>query len=179
MPVYPSSSGFSAVEMVVTMAVLAILLAVAVPSFQDTLEKRRLIGAVEQLYSDMQFARMEAIRLGRNVSVVFKKSTTPWCYGITDDNIPSNCDCNANAASCTVGGMQRVVSGAEFKNVTLDDTYGASGVTFDFVRGTAEDDHASFQADGREVQVRTTSVGRIKICSKESADARYLDYGTC
>jgi len=175
-----SSSGFSAVEMVVTMAVLAILLAVAVPSFQDTLEKRRLIGAVEQLYSDMQFARMEAIRLGRNVSVVFKESTTPWCYGITDNNVPSNCDCNANAASCTVGGMQRVVSGVEFKNITLDDTYGANGAKFDFVRGTAENGHAEFAtASSHQAQVRTTDRGRIKICTDVPADENYLGYGPC
>lgn len=175
MPNYKRNAGLTAMEMLITVAVLAIVLGIAVPSFQGTLDKRRLIGAVEQLYSDMQFARMEAIRLSKNVSVVFKESATPWCYGITDDNVPSNCDCSTNAASCTVGGMQRVVSGAEFKNVTLNETYD-SEATFDFVRGTAEDDHASFQTNGREVQVRTTDKGRIKICSANSSDAAYLGY---
>ena len=111
----PASSytGFTLIELVVTVAVLAILLGVAVPAFQDTLAKHRLVGAAEQLYADLNYARGEAIK--RNTSVVVSFSTfTDWCYGIA----LAACACGT-PGNCQLDGVEKIVSSANFRGVSL------------------------------------------------------------
>ncbi|MFP5344533.1 MAG: GspH/FimT family pseudopilin, partial [Gammaproteobacteria bacterium] len=126
--------GFTLVELMVSVAVLAILLAIGIPAFQSTLDKRRLTGAAEQLYADLQFARSEAIRQNKRVTVYFNAST--WCYGM-DVEPSSDCDCSSAPGNCTVGGVQKVVSGTDFRNVALSNNFASNNVTFDPRRGTA------------------------------------------
>jgi type IV fimbrial biogenesis protein FimT len=64
-----SSRGFTIVELMVTVAVLAILLALAAPSFIPIMERWRVRQAAEGLRSTLYYARSEAIRRGGNVIV--------------------------------------------------------------------------------------------------------------
>lgn len=61
--------GFSLVELMVTLAVLAILTMVAVPSFRDTIRRNRVSAASNALYADLHYARSEAINRGQLVSL--------------------------------------------------------------------------------------------------------------
>lgn len=61
--------GFTAIELMVTIAVLAILVAVAAPSFTPIMERWRLRSAAEDLQSTLHFARSEAIKRGGRVVV--------------------------------------------------------------------------------------------------------------
>lgn len=61
--------GFTLVELMVTVAVAAILLALATPSFTSLINSNRLAGAANEMVGVLQTARMEAVRLNRTVSV--------------------------------------------------------------------------------------------------------------
>lgn len=61
--------GFSLVELMITLAVAAILLAAGVPGFQAVVNGNRLAGAANELMAGLQTARMEAIRRNRRVAV--------------------------------------------------------------------------------------------------------------
>lgn len=166
-----TNRGFTLVELMVTVAVLAILLAVGIPALQTTLDKRRLTGAVEQLYSDLQYARSEAIRQNRNVTVYFSGTST-WCYGM-DDDTSSACNCSSAPGNCTVGGVQKVVAGTGFRNVTLsENTFASGNVTFDPRRGTASPQgRVSLQSSAiGTVKVIVSSPGRVRICSDDVPD---------
>ena len=64
-----SSRGFTLVELMVTISVLAILLAVAAPSFNEFVANTKVRNVAENFYSGIQKARAEAIR--RNGAVDF------------------------------------------------------------------------------------------------------------
>jgi len=66
-------SGFTLVELMVSLAVLAILLALAVPSFQNATLGARLSGYANDLLASTQLARSEAIK--RNAPVTLCRST--------------------------------------------------------------------------------------------------------
>jgi len=61
--------GFTLVELMITIAVAAILLMIGIPSFQNAINTSRLNGAANELLSDLMFARTSAISQGQRVSV--------------------------------------------------------------------------------------------------------------
>lgn len=64
-----TTRGFTLVELMVTLAVLAILTMVAVPSFRDTIRRNRVSAASNALLADLRYARTEAINRGQLVSL--------------------------------------------------------------------------------------------------------------
>lgn len=61
--------GFTLVELVTVVALLAILLAVAVPSFSGLLQEHRARSTFHQLTASLALARVSAVRRGRPVTV--------------------------------------------------------------------------------------------------------------
>jgi type IV fimbrial biogenesis protein FimT len=61
----PPCRGLTLIELMMTIAIAAILLAVAAPGFQQTLNGNRLSSAVNELASAINLARAEAVRQNR------------------------------------------------------------------------------------------------------------------
>lgn len=74
------TTGFTLVELMVTLAVLAIVLAAAMPSFSGMMQNSRIGNAARGYQVGLQTARTEAIR--RNVPVDFVLTDTPVGAGI-------------------------------------------------------------------------------------------------
>jgi type IV fimbrial biogenesis protein FimT len=62
-------TGFTLTELMVTVAIVAILLAIGVPSYRYVTNSNRMSAEVNSLLGDLQYARAEAIREGQTVSV--------------------------------------------------------------------------------------------------------------
>ncbi|GGO88251.1 hypothetical protein GCM10011348_43320 [Marinobacterium nitratireducens] len=174
--------GVTLIELLVALAVLAVFVTIGIPTFNAIFEKKRLSGAAQALYADLQFARAQAIKSNKDIAVNFRETTPtiPWCYGITDTEPFSDCDCVASAASCMVEGIQRVVSVDEFPNVSLDENFSSSTVEFDPVRGGLKagvtNGTASFEdTDGRKINVVLSPSGRARLCSPTG----YAGYESC
>lgn len=71
-----AARGFTLVELIVTVAVFAILMAVAVPSFQTTMQRNRLTTQANELLAAVQASRSEALRL--NQTVRFCTTASNW-----------------------------------------------------------------------------------------------------
>jgi type IV fimbrial biogenesis protein FimT len=61
--------GFTLVELLVTLAVAAILMTVGVPSMRDLIRNNQLTAATNMFVSSLNIARSEAIKQGRNANV--------------------------------------------------------------------------------------------------------------
>ena len=64
------SRGFTAIELMVTVAILAVLAGLAAPSFNPIIERWRVRQVSEELQSTLYFARSEAIKRGGNVTIL-------------------------------------------------------------------------------------------------------------
>lgn len=65
----PLCGGFTLVELIVTMSVAAIVLTIAVPSFQALIRSNRLTATTNEFVAFFNLTRSEAIRRGSSVSL--------------------------------------------------------------------------------------------------------------
>jgi type IV fimbrial biogenesis protein FimT len=77
------SSGFTLIEALVVIALVAILTALAAPSFKNLIQSNSISSSVNSFLADMRFARSEAIRRGSSVVICRSTSpeTSPACNG--------------------------------------------------------------------------------------------------
>jgi type IV fimbrial biogenesis protein FimT len=78
----PTNKGLSALELVIALAIVAILASVALPSFITWQRSHRLDGAVTNLVADLEAAKMRAVRENTFVAVSFSGDS----YTIFVDN---------------------------------------------------------------------------------------------
>lgn len=64
-----TTKGFSLIELMIALAVAAILLVAAGPSFRDAVRRNKVSGASNALLADITYARSEAINRGNIVSI--------------------------------------------------------------------------------------------------------------
>jgi type IV fimbrial biogenesis protein FimT len=69
------SRGFTIIELMATVGVAAILMAIAIPSFMSTLPGLRLNDAARQVATDLQQIRMKAIAQNLPYQITFSTTT--------------------------------------------------------------------------------------------------------
>jgi prepilin-type N-terminal cleavage/methylation domain-containing protein len=122
--------GFSLVELMIALVVLGIILAMAVPAMSSYLDHRKVIGAAEAVYGQLQYARSESISRSQDVFVRFSAdNSTTWALGISTY---SSCDITNSVAGVSSDcilvvddGDGLVDTGGIFDSVTS--TYSAFG----------------------------------------------------
>ena len=93
-----SQTGFSLLDLMVTIGVLAIIAAIGVPSMQEAVEKRNTKAAAEEIYSQIQLAKSESIARSEQVFMNIVDGAN-WAIGFGSDQ---TCDPTDNAPVCTL-----------------------------------------------------------------------------
>ncbi len=177
---YPSPggrTGFTLLELIITMAIAAILLTVAVPSFQVTIANNRLATQTKSLVTDINIARSEAVKRGTGVvlcSSINPNAAAPACVGagnawtsgwIVFVNGASDVNPNQFAiatdtlikVSQAIGGTATILTSGTLNIFTYNGD-GSSAATANADFFICDDRGETF---GRQVQIRLTGRPRL------------------
>jgi type IV fimbrial biogenesis protein FimT len=87
--------GLTLIELMVCVAITAILLTIAVPSMQAFLARRRLEGLSAQFVADLQYARTAAVSRGERLRLRFQTIDSGSCY-VLHTGAADACTCMAD-----------------------------------------------------------------------------------
>ena len=153
--------GVTLVELLTIMAIAAVLLALAAPSFSEQLARRRLEGVASELSTDLQYARGQAV--SENQPATLAVVSGAGGYTITQGTTTLK-------TRDLPGGV--TLSAAPSSVLT---------VTFDPVRGTATVTNFGVAiaslGTSANLQLRTNQMGRVQLCSDGASLAGYKSCG--
>lgn len=186
--------GVTVIEMMVVVMVLAIILALAVPSMRDFMARQRVKAVNAELVTDLQFARSEAVARNETVYVAFRSaprdgSPPMTCYTIHTVTGAGVCDCRKplgtacpNLAGLVEIKTVQVLRSTDVTVLPFDDAAPSNRLQFTGTQGLAGwgthvKTQANYVADWQDFEVlvestvsgklRTSSniVGRPQVCS--------------
>ncbi len=195
-----ANRGFTIIELMIVVVIVAIGVALAVPTYQNIVQKRQVTSAAEQIAAFLALAQGEAVKRNEVVVVSVERDNSDgavWCVGAmiktADDD---HCDCESTSASddnfcdfITDGvGAPQLINQVGFQSFTMSGS--AVGGTasndfnfnFDPIRGIKVLDNGS--ADGNlhnvtlissntnhSLRVGVSVTGRVRMCNPVSTKA--------
>ena len=141
--------GFTLVEMMIVIAVLAIIAAIAAPNFQTYMAQRRLNGAARLVMTDLMDARMKAVSENNQFKVFFLDTHQ---YKVLDDE-------NNNGTEDTGETSVTKDIQSDYPGVTLS----ASAHPIFYPRGTAWGTTVTLTNTSGSKSVSVSTAGRVKI----------------
>lgn len=175
--------GFTLLELMATIAVLAIVLSLAAPSMRTAIEKRRTTAAAEEVYSQLQLARSEAIARSQPVFMNLAGGAT-WAIGVSND---ATCDPSDNVPACVLPDVTN--NNPITHRFTSNDHPGmniattSNQITFRSQRGVATAatiDITSTGDIGYVMRVVVGPLGQVSMCSSNADVSKYVSgYRPC
>lgn len=148
----------------ISIAIVAILLSITIPSFNDFFEKNRVKRAAEEVYGLVTKARADSVIHDSDMSLSVSGGAN-WCVGYATT---AGCACGGATCVVSVGGVDvtQVVSSLNFRDISIAGDFGG-GSTFNGVKGTADPGSVTLSsADNRwKLSVAVSRVGRVRICA--------------
>ncbi|MFS8064085.1 MAG: Tfp pilus assembly protein FimT/FimU [Luteimonas sp.] len=168
--------GFTLVELMVTLAVLAIVLVAAVPSFVDFFDKSRVRGAADNVISVISNARVESVKNDLDVNLAFTGSGSAWCVGANAATAPTGgneagaaaaCDCTVTT-ECLVSGARSAIDVGAAPGVSIGTLPAA--LVFDSKLGVitplgAREVTLTSPRGKYDIKVEMNALGQARLCT--------------
>lgn len=165
--------GFTLIELMVTITIVAVLLSVGIPAFSSVVNQQQLKGATETLASDLRRARSAAIAGGASSDVVMEfdvSDASDWTYTLANGSdliVTRNSADFSNVISVTT-------STGAFSDADAD---GNPDIRFSSVRAITHGGAGilTLTSGTASVELNRNVMGMVSICSNGDS----LGYPAC
>ena len=196
--------GFTLIELMTVVVIVAIIVALAVPTYKASIEKRRVVSAAEGIASFIGLTRGEAIKRSEKVSLSWSSlggHDVNWCIGAA----LTTCDCTetdpTEADFCSIDSIPYRLTQSDFADMSFEFLHMqpiASSFAFDPIRGIPVDiadaetvdgdwliyihSDAGTQIGGKrlfELQLSFNATGKMSICADDDRARIIGGYPIC
>jgi type IV fimbrial biogenesis protein FimT len=164
------------------MVIVAIGITLAVPTYQNIMQRRETTAQAEDLVAFVSFAQGEAIKYNKLISVHLTYTAAKnWCIGANEGRAP--CDCTLidtdDENYCSLNDVAKIMQSPEKAKFGMTVASADPTLVFDSVRGTpiavdlVTDHNVTLESDNGNwsLRVEVEATGRFRICSPDSAKA--------
>ena len=166
-------SGLTLIEAMITVALIGILMAIALPSFNGLIQQNRMRLVVDTVVGDLRQSASLAQAAGAGQSVVLEISNpgASWAYTLTHS---SSSSVLTRQASDFSGAISLSVTGSDFSDADGD---GNRDVTFNQLKriDSAGSGTLVITLSDISVEVARNLVGMVSVCSDNSG----MGYSSC
>ena len=151
-----SKKGFTLIEMIITMTIIGIVSAIAIPNFSKWKEKHEINGQAQKVYFDLMLARTTAVKSNNNVRVTFNLVANTYTIH-EDSNDDGTVDAGENLKNAV---LENNVQFAY--NVGITDTDGnavTSAASFGGAQVVVFDSRGQANASGSVLLLHLSDIG--------------------
>ena len=181
---FSKAKGFTVIELLIGVAVIAIITSLALPSYRTIIEKRQVTSGAEKLGAFLSSVQMEAVKRSENITVSY--NPTAWCIGIITGLTACDCtDTSAATADCKIDDQVRIINDSDMMySGIMSGMDGDGSFVYDPARGLMVDHSDAMELElvsennSYALNVQLTATGRVKICS-DNASQKVPGYEVC
>lgn len=172
------TSGFTAIELMVVLAIAAIMLTVAAPAFRSMIDEQKLTTAANDLFAAVSLTRSEAIGRGVRVDLIAAGDGSDWAKGwvifIDEDG-----NQKPDAGEPVLFSHGPIAAGIAIKSAFTDSkrnyiAYAASGRSRTAANAQAPQVGSwTLAIDSRVRRIKVNFLGRARVCNPD------IDKSTC
>ena len=153
--------GFTLIELLITVVILAIIVSTALPNLSAPNESINIKRASNELQAFLANAKMEAVMRNDNLWIhIINENDTDWELKLMNTSDQS-------------GFPIQSLFGKEYKNITLDSTYGQNNLFIDGATGRLDSGHFLLYPRGKEAKslkiITFYTTGRVRSCGVNGA----------
>jgi type IV fimbrial biogenesis protein FimT len=186
------STGFSIIELMIALVLVALGSALALPSYQNMVEKRHLTRGAEQLLAFINSAQSKSIQWNERLNVAYSRTgDNEWCIGANLGETVCNCTVTdtTSATYCGINSAAFIfddeIAGDKVLLKSLSGDAGGDGAfSFDPDRGLFINPNDSLAVEmhsrnqNYRLQLMISNTGQASLCSKD-ADHAVTGYSVC
>ena len=122
-PLRKTSSGFTLIELMVTIAVLAIIVSIAAPSMNTQFANQRVKSTTSTLLTALKEAKVESIIRRQNITVIYDDTVSPQTITLQANNVDISSYDISDRSTVTQTITPSTVTSIVFKpNKTIDNS---------------------------------------------------------
>lgn len=120
--------GFTLIELLIVMVILAVLMAIAVPSMREFIARKRLEGIAQELATDLRYLRAQQIERGvRTARIRFMATDDLSCYVLyVWGSDGYDCDCTTGTIGSGCGTPGSAGASTQIKTVVVPSSTGVT-----------------------------------------------------
>lgn len=165
-------SGFTLVELLITLAVIALLAGLAAPAMARFIDQARLRAATESVFQELNQARNHALTHHQPIYFTLRTNARQqWCIGWST---LADCDCflPGSSGNCKIQQRPHVHHSVDFPGTSIANVAALRSFRFSHVRGTATAGSIAISGRSGSTRIIISPLGRVRYCSADSRGFR-------